>query len=95
MNNSIEDQLINELKQYINSGDTALFITKASEYMNETDYGRELAWDYIFQKIYIHACLKKRKGIAEWLKEHFTNLNPISQIALRPIFSYGKYLSNK
>ena len=32
---------------------------------NDTDFGRELAWDYVFQKVYIHSCLKKQKEIVK------------------------------
>ena len=53
------------------------------------------AWDYVFQKIYLHACLKKKKVIADWLQTLFSNFDPIQQIALRQMFSYGRYLMAK
>lgn len=49
-------------------------------------------WGYLYQKVYLHACLKKRARIAEWLQAQFTNLDEITQIALRQIFPYGRYL---
>jgi hypothetical protein len=50
-------------------------------------------WDYLFQKLYLHACLKKKVVIAEWLeKEVFPQLPPIQAMAIRQVFPYGKFL---
>lgn len=52
--------------------------------------------DWAFQKLYLHACLKGRKEIAEWLEQAvFPTMDPIVQIALRQGFSYGRYLLRK
>ena len=52
-------------------------------------------WTVLYKDCYLHACLKKRKEIAEWFVEMFNHIDPIQQIALRQVFSYGKYLLNK
>jgi hypothetical protein len=52
-------------------------------------------WEYIYQKLYLHACLKKKHRIVTWLKEMFEQFDPIQKIALRQMFSYGKYLLAK
>jgi hypothetical protein len=52
-------------------------------------------WEYIYQKLYLHACLKKKVKIVEWLGQLFPTFDPIQQIALRQMFFYGKYLLNK
>ena len=49
-------------------------------------------WEYIYQKVYLHACLKKKHTIVTWLSTMFEKLDPIQKIALRQMFSYGKYL---
>jgi hypothetical protein len=92
---SIEDQLISEIKPYINKGNLEGLQLQWEEYRNETDFGRELAWDYIFQKIYLHAALKKQSAICDWLNTIFTQFDPIQQIAMRQMFSYAKHLLNK
>jgi hypothetical protein len=47
----------------------------------------------LFQKVYLHACLKGQRGIVEWLQNFvFPTLDPIQQIALRQGFAYGRYL---
>lgn len=53
------------------------------------------AWEYVYQKLYLHACLKKKYEIVEWMKGLFRSFDPIQQIALRQMFSYGKYLLAK
>lgn len=56
--------------------------------------GVDIPW--LFQKLYLHACLKGRVEIAEWLQNSvFPTLDPIAQIALRQGFAYGRYLLNK
>ena len=50
-------------------------------------------WVSLFQKIYIHACLKGRDQIADWMQTTiFPQLDPIQQIAVRQTFAYGNHL---
>jgi hypothetical protein len=50
-------------------------------------------WPHIFQKVYLHACLKGSQEIANWMQQSvFPMLDPIQQIGLRQIFPYGRYL---
>ena len=91
---SIEDTLITECKQCVTQGNLDNLRTLWEEYQ-DTDFGKEIAWDYIFQKVYLHAALKKQKAICEWMDTLFTTFNPITQIAMRQMFSYARYLLNK
>ena len=51
------------------------------------------SWDYIFHRVYLHACLKGAEDIASWLQTTlYPMLPPIQQIALRQIFPYGRHL---
>ena len=60
--------------------------------MLEYDYD----WPYVFHRVYLHACLKKKKEIAEWLQTAlYPFMDPIQQIALRQIFVYGRHLLSK
>ena len=52
-------------------------------------------WEYVYQKLYLHACLKKKEKIVEWLAQMFKQFDPIQQIALRQMIFYGKYLLAK
>jgi hypothetical protein len=90
----IENQLIDEVKPFIETGNLPGIIVLWEEWI-ETDFGRTIAWEYVFQKIYLHAALKKQKDICCWMDTLFIQFDPIQQIALRQMFSYAKYLLNK
>ena len=92
---TIEDQIIHNIKLYINSGDLETVKVLYDEYVNETEFEREIAWDYVFQKIYLHAELKKQKAICEWLDTLFATFDPIQQIAMRQMFPYARHLLEK
>jgi hypothetical protein len=92
---SIELEIVDEIKFYVSIGDLDTIKTLFHEYQHNTEFQREISWDYIFQKVYLHAALKKQKHICEWLDTLFTRLDPIQQIALRQMFSYAKHLLNK
>jgi hypothetical protein len=86
------DLIIHVFKDYINKKD----LTGFKEYLlevQESEY--TILWDTIFQKVYIHACLKKNTPVIEFLTEKFEELDPITKIALRQVFAYGKYLRNR
>lgn len=92
---SIEEQLVAEIKPYINKGNLEGLKEQWTEYRTETEFDREIAWDFVFQKVYLHAALKKQKPICEWLDTVFTEFDPIQQIALRQMFAYARHLLNK
>ena len=53
------DDIIHVFKEYINKKDAEGFTTLLSEIQDDYDG----VWDYIFKKVYIHACLKKNQPI--------------------------------
>ncbi len=57
--------------------------------------GEAFAWEYVYQKLYLHACLKKKTEIADWMRGLFSQFDPIQQIGIRQMFSYGNYLLRK
>ena len=34
------------------------------------------AWEYVYQKVYLHACLKKKMAIVEWMTGLFSMFDP-------------------
>jgi hypothetical protein len=87
MNNII----ITNCKEFINDGN----LKGLQDYYNELqnmEYDYSPNWQYIYRQIYIHSCLKKKRDIADWLTNIFQVFDPVSQIALRQIFPYGRYL---
>ncbi len=52
-------------------------------------------WAFVLQKVYLHACLKKKRDFATWLEERFKDLDPIVFMAYRHTINYGHYLLKK
>jgi hypothetical protein len=90
----IEDEILSELKPVIAEGNLTELQQLWEEYQ-ETDFGRDIAWDYVFQKSYLHAALKKKKDICDWLDTLFVTFNEMTKIALRQLFPYARYLLTK
>lgn len=83
LKNLIAINNLDGIKHYINE----LLINDGEQLMDPA---------YIFQKVYLHACLLKRHEIAEYLeKECFPLLPPLQQIAIRQCFPYGRVLLSK
>jgi len=85
---------ISTCKTYINAGN----LSEQQKYYDEfqhNDLGYNPNWEYIYHRLYLHACLKKQKAIVDWLKSLFTSLDPVSQIGLRQIFPYGRHLLSR
>ena len=59
------------------------------------EYHNKISYPFIFQKVYLHAALKKQKLICKWLDTIFIEFDTIQQIALRQMFSYARHLLNK
>lgn len=84
-------EFILNCKEFINDGN----LEGLQEYYREfqtIDHDYNPNWQYIYRQVYIHSCLKKKYNIADWLTEIFPAFDPVSQIALRQIFPYGRYL---
>ena len=89
-----QEKIIKKFKSYIDYNDLSggiLFYDGLVCF----DAPEDLAWDYIYQKVYLHACLKKRRNFVDWLLTLRERLDPIEHIALRQMFAYGKYLLEK
>jgi trans-aconitate methyltransferase len=84
------NSFLNDCKQMIEKDNLEGLQEYYAEYSHEN-----FPWDYIYQKLYLHACLKKKQRIVDWLKSLYSSFDPIQQIALRQMFSYGKYLLAK
>ena len=80
------------LKTIINKGNLQDFKTSLLEETQQLSTSM-IDTSFLFQKIYLHACLKKKVDIAEYLeKDIYPILPEIEKIAIRQCFAYGKYL---
>ncbi len=90
-NNPYEDmdEIVYVFKRYVDIG----AIESCSAYLEELkECGQSISWDYVFQNVYLHACLKKQNDIVEWMHGLYETMNDIEKIAIRHVFSYGQYL---
>lgn len=88
------DNILDECKSFVNNGDLKGLQDYYSD-IQQIDYGYTPNWQYVYQKVYLHACLKKKKEIADWLTSIFSSFDQISQIAMRQMFPYGRHLLAK
>ena len=85
------DTLIKRFKTFVETDDLSSAVIFFEELQTEED----IPWDYVYQKVYLHACLKKQRRFVDWMNSLFERLAPIEKIALRQMFAYGRYLFNK
>jgi hypothetical protein len=88
----MDKEIVDVCKRHINMNDIEGLHLYYKELM-DTQFPRTPDWSWIFHKVYLHACLKGNKELANWCQIGiFPLLDPIQQAALRQIFAYGKYL---
>jgi len=85
----MNEALIRNFKTLVNAGDLGGLQTYYKEIL-EGEYNPN--WEYIYHRVYLHACLKQQVAIADWLTGLFSTFDPVLQIALRQIFPYGRHL---
>jgi hypothetical protein len=90
--NKLNEDILYTIKKLITDDN----LIDLEEYYNQLKTSEEqIYWDYIYQKAYLHACLLHRSNIVEWITKLFENFDPITKIAMRHTFSYGKYLQTR
>ena len=89
----MDRSIISTCKEIIDAGDLPKLQSYYQFLEEPEDY--RIPWEYIYQQVYLHACLRKQKEIAEWLHTLLETFGPVERIALRQMFSYGKYLLNR
>jgi hypothetical protein len=90
----MEVQLLRDIKEVVERGSLDTLQTFYA-YLQKAHEDEDIDWPYILQKTYLHACLKKRKDMVDWLATLFEMLDPINKIAYRHTLNYGKFLVNK
>jgi len=87
----MEAEIIRECKPLIGSSPLSALQDHYATLMAR-DGSANVDWPYVLQKLYIHACLKGRRDVADWLTTLFDALDPISRIAYRHTLAYGRAL---
>ncbi len=94
---TVEDTIIRECKVFVERSTLQSLQEYYRSLQEDYDWSEQpVDWPYILQKVYLHACLKKKADIATWLEELFkVSVDPINQIAYRQMFAYGHTLLRK
>jgi glutathionyl-hydroquinone reductase len=87
--------IVKRFKSFVETEDLSGAKNFLNGLVSDPDSCAEIAWDHVYQKVYLHACLKKRQSFVNWINQLFEMLDPIEKIALRQTFAYGRYLLNK
>ena len=80
--------VLDDCKALVTAGD----LKGLQEYYADVQSEVASNWQYLYQKVYLHACLKKKVEIVDWLTSLFPSFDPVSQIAMRQMFPYGRHL---
>jgi hypothetical protein len=83
--------IVDQFKHYIDLDE----LESCKLYLHEilaTYEADTVPWDYIYKNVYLHACLRKRGAIVNWILELYESLPPIEKIALSQVFPYGRHL---
>jgi hypothetical protein len=92
----IGQRIVQECKKYIEENNLDCLQEIYKSITLDSDQFQNLDWPVIFHKLYLHACLKRKREVAEWFeKTLYPKMDPIQQIALKQIFPYGKHLLGK
>jgi hypothetical protein len=82
--------VIDEIKDAIDKDD----LKKVKEMYDSIDFtDSQVPWDYVFQKVYLYACLKKKQIFISWFENIFHQFNPIQQSGIRHTLNYGRFIS--
>ncbi len=93
----MESHLISLAKEHVTKtysnlhAHQTLFLEAQEEYQE-----KQIDWPYVFQKVYLHACLHGHRETAKWLRETFEETaDPISKLAYRQTYPYANVLLKK
>jgi hypothetical protein len=97
MSQKISESIIQDCKRYITKESADLLsIQEFWTELQNSEYESPPDWSYIFQKVYLHACLHGHRTVAEWLRKEFElKANQMDIIAYRQTYSYGEVLLRK
>lgn len=48
--------------------------------------------EYLFKQVFLSACIHSQKEITQWLLELYGEMDPVSKIGLKHVFTFAKYI---
>ena len=82
--------ILQRIKDAIDKDD----LKEVQEMYDSIDFNdSQIPWDYVFQKVYLYACLKKKQKFIAWFENIFYQFNQIQQSGIRHTLNYGRFIS--
>ena len=88
---TLQKTILKNCKQIIDKGS----LNALKQYYNEIqqyDLDYDINISYIYSQVYNYSCIKGNKNVILWLIQLYLGFDEMTQIALRQMFVYGKYL---
>ena len=81
----MQETICKKALPYVKSGDLYML----TEIYNTYNEARD---PYVFQRVFLSACVHKKINILSWLCQIYNSVDYITQIALKPTIIHGKYI---
>lgn len=84
--------IVTECKAFVDAGDLGGLERYIHSLRFETEFPCAPDWTTMFQRVYLHACLKRKRPIVDFLTRMYDQMDPLQKIVLRHVFPYGRTL---
>lgn len=91
---SVEIEIIRTAKDIVERQTLQEFTTFVQELM-EAGLSPEPSWHYILQRVYLHACLKQKREIVNFLERLVATESRLQSLGWKSTVAYGKTLLTK
>ncbi len=91
---SVEIEIIRTAKEIVERQTPQDFVSFVQELL-EMGLSPEPSWHYILQKVYLHACLKKKQEIVNFLERLVARHSRLQSLGWKQTVAYGKSLLAK
>ena len=88
---SIQKEVIKNCKHLIDIYDLIELKKYYTELMT-TNFDYDINFSYIYKDVFFYACNKENKDVIHWLIQLYHSFDDVTKIALRQMFTYGKYI---
>ena len=88
-----QQDVLNEIKYYINLDKLSSLQHLLFDLLDNNPLSEYRPnWEFLWHHAFVHACLRNKVAIKEWLLEIYDTFDITTKIALKPTLLYAKYL---
>ena len=88
---TVQKQIVKDVKLYIDHYDLEGLQKYYIDLLN-TEFDYDINMQFIYKEAFFYACSKENKDIINWLINLYYGFDSVTKIALRQMFTYGKYI---